>query len=184
MHGVFDLDTAMLDRTSTISRHALPALAERAVPANFARLPEEASVDRFVVEACRWRPEIAASLIADHWQRDYRGAVRRIDVPTLLVAGSRSAFTPIGAMMWLEQKIPLSRLEIFEDCGHAPFFERPDIFNASLGRFLSVCAQTAAGGFASRLERSSTGNVVSHIDRSMEMNGAKLEADGAAGVSD
>ena len=140
MHGVIGLDQATLRRAPALARQALPATVERVVMTSFATHPDAQTLARLVAEAGRWSPEVAASLIEDHWSRDYRSGLARIAVPTLIVAGERSAFTPIGAVQYLHRQIPGSRLEVMAGCGHAPFVERPDAFNALVERFIAEVA--------------------------------------------
>lgn len=137
-HGVKGLGPEMLVRAPAAARAALPMLAEQVVPASFAQPLDEKMRARLIDEALRWSPEVAAGLIEDHWSRDYRPSLARIDVPTLLVAGGRSAFTPIEAMRYLHEVVPGSRLQVMGECGHAPFIEAPVAFNRALERFLTI----------------------------------------------
>lgn len=136
-YGVTGLDAAMLAGTPMLARQNLAALAAGVAAACFATPPEEATMVKLCAEGLRWSPEVAALLIADHWARDYRMAAAKIDVPTLLVRGDRSAFTSAGAMRYLNEAIGGSRLQVMAGCGHAPFIEAPAAFNRKLEQFLA-----------------------------------------------
>jgi non-heme chloroperoxidase len=67
------------------------------------------------------------------WASDNRGALPRIDKPTLIVV-SRNSMLPRYQDM--QKTIPNARLEIFEDVGHALFVDDPDRFNGLLEDFI------------------------------------------------
>ena len=50
---------------------------------------------------------------------DLRKRVSAIQVPTLLLHGTADRIIPPGASEWLQKNLPNSRLELFEDIGHA-----------------------------------------------------------------
>ncbi|NMO91712.1 alpha/beta fold hydrolase [Actinomycetospora sp. TBRC 11914] len=54
---------------------------------------------------------------------------RSIDAPTLLVKGVQDDRTDLGLARELTSLIPGARLELIEHSIHAPYFERPEIFN-------------------------------------------------------
>lgn len=60
-----------------------------------------------------------------------------LTIPTLLVWGRQDTITPSFVGEKFHELIRNSRLEIFEQCGHAPMLEIPDKFNAVLGKFLT-----------------------------------------------
>lgn len=64
-----------------------------------------------------------------------------IRTPTLVIHGELDAALLAGST-WLARTIPGARLEVVPEAGHSPQLERPDLFNAALGRHLS---ETAAG---------------------------------------
>jgi len=67
---------------------------------------------------------------------DIRPLLGRIDVPTLIVAGSHDGATA-GAETVLHEGIPGSELAIFEESSHFPFAEEPERFVQTLDGFLS-----------------------------------------------
>jgi non-heme chloroperoxidase len=67
------------------------------------------------------------------WAADNRGALARIDKPTLIV-GAKGPFVPRYEEM--QKRIPNSRIEIFDGVGHALFVDDPDRFDGLLEDFL------------------------------------------------
>ncbi|HLE97685.1 MAG TPA: alpha/beta fold hydrolase [Candidatus Thermoplasmatota archaeon] len=65
--------------------------------------------------------------------RDRLGEVK---LPTLVVWGRDDRIFPVRHGKRAVKLLPKARLEILDDCGHVPPFERPDAFNATLLRFL------------------------------------------------
>lgn len=81
----------------------------------------------------------AADLIYDVVTHDWRGFVRHIALPTLVVAGD-PASAPIASRRWLAEQIPGARFACVPGVGggtHFPFVESPEGFDAVLCQFLS-----------------------------------------------
>jgi proline iminopeptidase len=68
---------------------------------------------------------------------DFRGALNRIQAPTLIVVGRHDLILPARHSKLLRNGIHRSRLMIVPDAGHFPFIERPRIFRRVVLRFLS-----------------------------------------------
>ncbi len=80
----------------------------------------------------------AARLLVDHCMQDWRDTIRRIDLPTLVVGGEASFFTP-RSQRWIAAQIPGAQAEIFgasEGGSHFMFMENPGKFNAIVQNFL------------------------------------------------
>ncbi|WP_043642577.1 alpha/beta fold hydrolase [Nocardioides alkalitolerans] len=80
-----------------------------------------------------------ARLLIDHVTQDWRDVLPRIDVPTLVTAGTVSHVVP-SSQTWITEQIPGAELRIFsreEGGAHFPFFEAPEPFVAALQDFLS-----------------------------------------------
>jgi pimeloyl-ACP methyl ester carboxylesterase len=71
---------------------------------------------------------------------DYREAIKEIKVPTLIIHGKKDQIAPVGSARYLKENIPGSELEIFADCGHAPFLEEPEKFNSRIKEFIAKYA--------------------------------------------
>lgn len=56
---------------------------------------------------------------------DLRSLATRIEQPVLLLHGSEDKLMPVAAAEWLATHLPHARLEVFPNCGHAPFLSRP-----------------------------------------------------------
>lgn len=87
---------------------------------------------------------IGAQAGLDSWA----GSVDRlasIVAPTLVIVGDRDFAPLVEASKMLASTIPNAKLEVIPECGHAPQFERPELFNAALRRHLeSATASTSA----------------------------------------
>lgn len=63
--------------------------------------------------------------------------IRRITVPTLVVAGEKDGSIPAHLSEQLAARIPNALLEILPECGHAPYVEAPDALNRTLSKFIA-----------------------------------------------
>ncbi len=63
---------------------------------------------------------------------DLRQNLTSITCPTLVVHGQQDVIVPVAAGQYLAQQIPHAELQIFEDCGHAPFLTHHVAFNQLL----------------------------------------------------
>jgi pimeloyl-ACP methyl ester carboxylesterase len=68
--------------------------------------------------------------------------LKKINVPTLILWGRQDAVIPLKVGELLDQDIPNSRLEVFEECGHIPQEERPEETIASISRFINAVAES------------------------------------------
>jgi 3-oxoadipate enol-lactonase len=67
---------------------------------------------------------------------DRKADLKRIAVPTLLLAGSEDKTAPPSVMERMAKEIPGSTFVILEGCGHLGPMDQPAVFNAALARFL------------------------------------------------
>lgn len=70
------------------------------------------------------------------WQGTKERA-HRIETPTLVVWGDLDAELIIRGSQRLAQNIPNAEPAVVPETGHSPQYERPELFNAALGTFLS-----------------------------------------------
>ncbi|BBL80489.1 alpha/beta hydrolase [Rubrobacter xylanophilus] len=68
---------------------------------------------------------------------DLSGSLPRLEVPTLLVHGSRDRIVPVDWAVRAHRLIPRSELVVLEGCGHWVPRERPGEFIRAVERFLS-----------------------------------------------
>ncbi len=90
-------------------------------------------------ENLKFPREHAAALLIDHASQDWRDTIARIDVPTLVVGGEASFFTP-KSQRWIASQIRGAKVEIFgadEGGGHFMFMENASKFNRIALDFLS-----------------------------------------------
>jgi pimeloyl-ACP methyl ester carboxylesterase len=67
-------------------------------------------------------------------------ALGRLRLPVLLIGGDADGFTPPPALRRLRLDFPSAQVTIIPECGHSPHWERPDLCNGELLRFLSRAA--------------------------------------------
>ena len=70
-------------------------------------------------------------------QFDLRGRLDEIDLPSLVVVGTRDQLTPPQYASYLASKIKNARLELIENAGHGLFLESPTSFNQAVQEFLA-----------------------------------------------
>jgi pimeloyl-ACP methyl ester carboxylesterase len=61
----------------------------------------------------------------------------RVTQPTLIIWGEKDRVLPLKHAYHARERLPNARLEIFEGCGHIPFFERAEEFNHLVLDFLA-----------------------------------------------
>lgn len=78
---------------------------------------------------------LAAGLVAlaDH---DLRKQVRRLQVPTLVMAGADDPVVPRSLVEELASLIPGARMVVVPDAGHLPNRDRPEVFDEALTAFV------------------------------------------------
>jgi pimeloyl-ACP methyl ester carboxylesterase len=144
---VVGITTQREPRTSVARRLMDPARIEIEDPdwaADLARLHDP------VQGAGTWRrllPAIAADVAAQPLLTPRE--LRRIDAPTLVVAGDRDPFVPVDHAWGLQRQLPDARLLVVPDCGHEVAARRPGLLNEALAGFYrateAAARQRAAG---------------------------------------
>ena len=79
-------------------------------------------------------PAQGVTLGPDYRAQDWRPMLPSIDLPVLITTGGRSGAFP--GCRYMYEHIPGARMEVFEDSGHALFYEEPDRFNAVVTGFV------------------------------------------------
>lgn len=76
-------------------------------------------------------------ILREHAWADWRDVLGRVDVPLLAIAGRHSPLWPSDHAAAIADAAPQGRSLVVDDCGHVPFMEQPDEFNAALLSFLA-----------------------------------------------
>ena len=94
-----------------------------------------------------WRPEVAAPAPGGWMQlavylslgrhHDWRGAVRAVTAPVLVVHGEQD-LQPRAASERIAGLFPAGRLSVVAGAGHFPFDQQPEAFAATVREFLSA----------------------------------------------
>lgn len=71
--------------------------------------------------------------MGDHSVKDM---LYRIDVPTLIIAGERDAFTPLELSEEMHRMIPGSEMQVLREGSHAALIEQPEVMTDRLEQFL------------------------------------------------
>ena len=66
---------------------------------------------------------------------DYRDFIRAIDIPALIITGSRDTICVPQVSEYMHQRIKGSKLKVF-DCGPLPFLARCEEFNSTIEEFI------------------------------------------------
>ncbi|MBI5887821.1 MAG: alpha/beta fold hydrolase [Deltaproteobacteria bacterium] len=69
------------------------------------------------------------------YQEDLRDALGAVKCPCLVVHGDKDAVCPVEAGRFLAENIKGARLEVFTDCGHAPFLTHGELFTRLVKEF-------------------------------------------------
>jgi len=64
--------------------------------------------------------------------------IHQIQLPTLLIHGSRDIITPLASSQNLAQLLPSSELVVIEGAGHVPTVTRPHEVVSAIEKFFSV----------------------------------------------
>lgn len=68
-------------------------------------------------------------------EKDFRSALRTIELPALCFCGARSQLYSVEACEWVAHQMPRARTLVFEHSGHAPHIEETGRFNQALADF-------------------------------------------------
>ena len=94
----------------------------------------DAELDVLLEESRENTPAQGVTLGPDYQAQDWRPMLPSIDLPVLITTGGRSGAFP--GCRYMFEHIPGARMEVFEDSGHALFYEEPDRFNAVVTEFV------------------------------------------------
>ncbi len=91
-------------------------------------------LDVLLEESRENTPAQGVTLGPDYQAQDWRPMLPSIDLPVLITTGGKSGAYP--GCRYMFEHIPGARMEVFEDSGHALFYEEPDRFNAVVTGFV------------------------------------------------
>jgi pimeloyl-ACP methyl ester carboxylesterase len=103
------------------------------------RIREPATLDWVIEENLKMPRLLAMSLLLAISPLDWRGVIRRIRLPTLVMGGEASTHRT-AVIAWEASQIPGARLRIWkteEGGSHFVFLENPSAFNAEVAAFLA-----------------------------------------------
>ncbi len=111
----------------------------------FKKPQPEDYIKHVVKDSLKTPTNTAVMLLFGWFGTDVRPALKKIDKPTLVCA----AATPYqNLVIAVQQRIPGSRLEVFEDAGHALFVDDSDRFNTLLDGFMRTIQNSTQGSAA------------------------------------
>ncbi len=137
-HGVFgtlDLKAAYaLERDILEDRLTVEAAF---IPACFkgGEAPDEDTVEWWIRESMLTPTGVMVAFWTSMVAHDWREQLPQTPVPVLLCYGVQSALYPTKIRDYLAEHVPNSSLVVFEESGHAPFWEEPEKFNQEVARF-------------------------------------------------
>ena len=67
---------------------------------------------------------------------DVEQELSQIKAKTLVVASEHDYLTPVFEQAYIAKQIPNARLVVFNDCGHASMYEKPDLFVSTILGFI------------------------------------------------
>jgi non-heme chloroperoxidase len=129
-YGPFDFNT-LRHIMSEVQGEGREALVRGFIPMIFKELPAEGDQAWMCEEMMRMPATIASSIIYDQTMQDYRDTLPRVTVPALLCVGTDSFVAPEAAEL-MRSSMPDTRVAVFKQSRHTPFFEEPELFNKTL----------------------------------------------------
>ena len=79
---------------------------------------------------------IVGDLSAMKGRQDSTGILTKINIPTLVIHGVDDQIIPLDEARQMAAAIPNANLAVIPGAGHLPNLERPDLYNASIRKFL------------------------------------------------
>ncbi len=107
---------------------------------SFGARPHPADVELVRSTSTAVSPQAMAGLLAELVDFDLRIELGRIDLPTLVVVGTRDLVTPSWRSRFLASRIPGARLEVLAGCGHLVMLERAELLDGLFEGFLDQLA--------------------------------------------
>jgi len=103
--------------------------------AAFLAPPEGAELAEMIAQTYLTPTEVAAQLMDQMAEQDWRDKLPAVTVPTsLFYSYPNNNVLPTAVGQWIQQQIPDSELVLFENSSHSPFWEEAEKFNRELAR--------------------------------------------------
>jgi pimeloyl-ACP methyl ester carboxylesterase len=67
---------------------------------------------------------------------DQREELHDLNCPVIIVSGAKDHFVPAYYAQEIKDNVRHAEIKVLEDCGHLPYLEQPDKFNAIVEHFL------------------------------------------------
>jgi pimeloyl-ACP methyl ester carboxylesterase len=117
---------------------ALPAdeFAEAMLSSMFSDSAPADAVARFTASVRAFDPAGFRAMARSSAEADLRDILTTVDVPTLVMHGSRDVRAPLHVAKALHTAISGSKLAVLPEIGHASPVEAPDLFNRAIRDFL------------------------------------------------
>lgn len=68
---------------------------------------------------------------------NFEDQLTEIKIPVLIIANRHDKMVPLDLSVSMHLKISGSKIAIFDDCGHVPFYENSERFNDEVDRFIA-----------------------------------------------
>lgn len=79
--------------------------------------------------------DVLFDLVKSYRDFDVTEILSEVTVPALVITGTHDRLTVPKASEYLAEHLPKAELQVFDRCGHMSMLERPQEFNAMIGRF-------------------------------------------------
>ena len=136
-HGVFDFEE--LRGLMELAQTDPHGLAETFIDQMLVEEPSP-EIERLLFdEISRVPPAIKSAILFDQSVRDYREAVERVDVPTLVCLGEDETLLETAGVEYVAEHTPDAEIARFADSSHCPFLEEPERFNTVVSSFVDSC---------------------------------------------
>jgi len=128
------------ERIATVGEHGIAAIADGVLERWFTphfRASRRAELEGYRNMLVRQPPRGYAGICAAIRDADHTELVKRIDVPTLCVAGDHDGATPPDLVRSMAELIPGAEFSVIEGAGHIPCVEKPEKLVALMKDFLA-----------------------------------------------
>ena len=111
-------------------------LVDAMLPTMFSESSSVETVQEFVASIYEFHPAGFRAMAHASAEADLRDALRRIDVPVLLLFGDKDVRAPLNVAEDLRAAIDTSRLVVMQGVGHVSSVEAAERFNSEVRAFL------------------------------------------------